>query len=601
MRILPLALLVYDSPGGNLLYDWSLDAANVRLSESERGHESLSWSVEMRMDRAFRVYDGLTAPYVLLTSGDHAWEGRLEDKQVTGRGLELTAMGYWRAISDYGPYNALWSDTSVARWQTLTNGDISTAKPERFEADNNNRLWIAARNGEAFVNTDRAAWGYRIPDRSSRNIVVIQFAYEFGSGSNVQYRLAARPADWSGAGTSLFALNAAGAIQTGAQYLTFAGSPSPALTFELVITGAQTIAAATGSTASMKITRLRVATTTTNNVSTTIAVNILAGAQTVTPASMVGIYVGQELVVTGTGSVGEIVTVTAITSTTFNATFALGHTASVTVKGIVTYASEITQDIVAKVSTLNPAQLSASTAGIEATSRDLLLELYEEKTAQDIIGYLADEGDDTRQEVGVWGDRRLFFRDRGSRARTWYTDVIEVELASTLNTLTNQAYAVFRRANGGLQRTDSADDAHTAKYGIVRRGFIAASTTSQTQAEAQRDAYLAGRSTITPRSRVATEGLFDAAGIEYPLWMLRAGDVMVLRNLPPTLGTSADKIRRFRVARKTYDVGRDELHPTPELELPGLDVMISRPQIKQVRQGVKADYALPTLAAVDTV
>lgn len=57
---------------------------------------------------------------------------------------------------------------------------------------------------------------------------------------------------------------------------------------------------------------------------TTVAAAISAGAQTVTPASMAGIVVGSVLVI-DTGAKREEVAVTAVTATTFTATFAQAH------------------------------------------------------------------------------------------------------------------------------------------------------------------------------------------------------------------------------------------------------------------------------------
>lgn len=75
---------------------------------------------------------------------------------------------------------------------------------------------------------------------------------------------------------------------------------------------------------------------------TTIADDIAAGQQTVTPASMYGIF-GQDLtddplypgtvLAIDTGGNRELVTVTAVTDTTFTANFALAHTGPVIVQG----------------------------------------------------------------------------------------------------------------------------------------------------------------------------------------------------------------------------------------------------------------------------
>lgn len=60
-------------------------------------------------------------------------------------------------------------------------------------------------------------------------------------------------------------------------------------------------------------------------VNTTSATTITAGTRTVTPASMANIYVGTQLVFSGGTGATETVTVLAVTSSTFDATFANGH------------------------------------------------------------------------------------------------------------------------------------------------------------------------------------------------------------------------------------------------------------------------------------
>lgn len=69
--------------------------------------------------------------------------------------------------------------------------------------------------------------------------------------------------------------------------------------------------------------------------STTIAASITAGAQTVTPASMTGIYAGTRLDIDSGTSSFEVVTVSSVTSTTFTATFASSHSAAATCIGAV--------------------------------------------------------------------------------------------------------------------------------------------------------------------------------------------------------------------------------------------------------------------------
>ena len=68
-------------------------------------------------------------------------------------------------------------------------------------------------------------------------------------------------------------------------------------------------------------------------INTSVAAAIAAGAQTVTPLSMAGINVGSQLTI-DTGVNQEIVNVTAVTATTFTATFGLAHAAGSGVQGL---------------------------------------------------------------------------------------------------------------------------------------------------------------------------------------------------------------------------------------------------------------------------
>jgi len=66
---------------------------------------------------------------------------------------------------------------------------------------------------------------------------------------------------------------------------------------------------------------------------TTVAASISSGQQTITPANMTGIFLNTTLLVEP-GANQEIVGVTAVTATTFTATFAKAHGAGVTLNGV---------------------------------------------------------------------------------------------------------------------------------------------------------------------------------------------------------------------------------------------------------------------------
>lgn len=254
------------------------------------------------------------------------------------------------------------------------------------------------------------------------------------------------------------------------------------------------------------------------------------------------------------------------------------------IKGTITgtvFANEIVEFLVDYVAGFNAnTQLSGSLALIQSPNVDLTDEVFEDMRISEILSYLADKGDDQtpprKWEWGVWENQTVFFRPQGDAALHWYVDADELTLDSTLESLANFDYAIYQDANGRTKRTlTESDDNSYAKYNIFRMGTVSERTTSQTKAELARDTFLNSHKEIAPRASLTLFGLFDAAGARYPLWMARAGDTITIRNLPPTLSTEIDRIRTFRISRKSYNVDTDTLTPVPEYALPTLEIQIA--------------------------
>lgn len=573
------SLTLTDGPEGDLLADFGL-AESVEISDGEHGFEALTAFVPMSDEAAFRFYTMPGVPWALLSPGwGIAWEGRVEDVAVVDGGLEFTAFGNWRALSDR-PYTALWARSTTAGWRPATSLDFSAYDPQRWEIDNNNRLYIAPRKGETYptgLASHVATLTYAAPHNGERNLVVCQFAWQFFAPTNWIIRLMRSQDDFSSRAVVATIATGNGALQTGAFFATFSGNPRLIFEFFNNTGGSVTITQDTGVNF-FRATSIRLATVSTNQVNTTLGTTIAAGTRTVTPGSMANIYVGQQLVIGG--SVSEMVTVTAVTTTTFTAVFAQAHNNTDTVQAIVVYADEIAADLVSKINSLNGDQLRNIKTLIQSPRVDLLDELYEDAWPQDILAGLAARGDTNNKqyEAGVWEGRVLHFRPRFSAGRTWQVDALNFSASRTMDTLRNEMYGVYRDANNRLKRTAVAQSASYGADAFFRRGFLDVQTTSQTQAERERDARLADTAVITPRVQFDTEGLYDQNGSgPYPLWMARAGDLVIVRNLPPTLGTAVDRLRNFRIKRKRYLVHENALELTPELEPPDLAVMVSQP------------------------
>jgi hypothetical protein len=580
---IPLALQLYESPGGALIADLS-DATDCVIDNGRHGFRSLTCFVPMPLELAFAIAEQGKAKWLSLNYGAGVvWEGRVEDPTVViaedGTGLQVTAFGAWRALFDV-PYTALWSKSGTAGWRVVTGDDNSTFNPGKYEIDNNNRIYIAPRKNETFSSSgSQGVVGFTTPDNGGRQVVGVEFDYEVNGSSSWAFRLQRRDSDWV-FDSSEWLLSGTGSVQSGSVHLAFSGIDN--LMFMVFFNAASaTYTGETGDTY-LKITNLRNVTSTARRVNTALTANTSTGSQTVPVGTTAGMYVGQSLYIASGSSNRERVVVEAVnSSTTFTATFANAHTSTQFVQAHAIYADQIISDLVNHITAANPAQLSASTALIESPGLDLLDEVYEDAWPGDIATKLAGLGDNQDPprlwEVGVWEGQKLHFRPKGSDSQIWAIDADELTVNSTLELLRNSVYASYQDANNRTLRTAVADDATSqAQYGIVRRGVISASTTSSTQAGKHRDAALEDGRVVKPRSELQPDYLMDQTGAIAPKWLARAGQTMNIRNLPPTLGSEVDRVRTFLLEENGYDVMEDVLTPVPEEPPASLEFLVAR-------------------------
>jgi hypothetical protein len=246
------------------------------------------------------------------------------------------------------------------------------------------------------------------------------------------------------------------------------------------------------------------------------------------------------------------------------------------------YADEIVGAIVTQMNSINSNQISSSTALIDSPNVDVVEAEYEDAHPAQILIDLTTMGDDSSPpepyEVGVWEGQKLHFRQRGSQAQDWYVDAGDISVDSTLDTMINSAYATYRTAGGLTQRTAVANDTESqSKYGIIRRGYTRSGSTDGTEATTWRDTYIERRKDITPRSQLQIHRwIYTASGARVPAYHVRSGDNITIRNLPVTGGSLVDKIRKFTIARTSYDIDNAILTPYPELETPALDFMVAK-------------------------
>lgn len=509
-----LSVQIFDSPSLTaMLADFTSrihppDGGGMRFSTNEHGFAALELPlVPMTLTEAFEVYDWPGTPHVIVSdpAAGVAWEGRAEDISIVEQGVAITAMGYQRAMRDV-PYTALWSDTSSAEWEPVTDTMNSNFQAQRFEMDNNNRLYVALRQGEDYPSTATARGGftYAIPSESAREITNFSCDYSVKLPTNWIFRVQSITEAW-GSASSLNTLTADGTVQTGSLSLTLGTARARLSAYVYNNTGSTAgITVPTGDYY-MKLTNLRVKTTTLSTV----------------------------------------------------------------------LASSIADALESYVDGINTLQINGDGALIEATATDLQDELFEDEYPADILDRLALLHD---YEWGVWENRRLHFRARGSAGKSWYIDATRItDLQRSLERIRNSAYSVYRDANGRAQRTSAASNtASQERFGVVRRGVVSVQSTSLTEAETHRDVFLADRADAAARADIQFSHLYDEAGAEYPLYALRSGDVVTIRNLSPSLSATVDRIRSFVVAETNYNAATGEMDVTPEEPIPSLERLVAR-------------------------
>ena len=546
MSAVPLHLALYEvAPGAPsgldapsealrevMVADLTAWARELEFGTNRHGYSTLSCLLPIyTIDDVFRWYEAARALAVVLSDGAGVvWEGRLEAPRVTAAGLAIRALGYQRALSDL-PYTAAWIVTSYGEWEEPSDSDAANFKGQRYETDNNNRLYIAPRAGESYAVSIDGALSYATPVGSSRPITRVTFTYNLTASSSWTAYLIECDRDYASP-SAIWSLVGNGGTQTGTATVTV--NSKSRVWFSLRYTGVVTAYAGLTGDTFFRATGVSVRTVTTSTVE----------------------------------------------------------------------ADDIVLDLIDHVASVNPAQLEAlplSGTPLSVFSPGVALtdEVYEDASPAAILDKLAALGDDQTPprewEWGVWEGRRLHFAPVGTGARTWYVDATDLEVERPLDALANSMYAVYRDARGVTQRTAVAtDEGSVARWRLTRGGVVGVTTTSATTAELHRDLALSDRREVRGRARFRFEALYDAQGARHAPWRVRAGDKIVLRNLPPGVVETIDELRMFYVAETMVDGETGATSVTPRYPLPALEVLVAR---RAAGVGLPGERRTPSLSA----
>lgn len=568
-----------------MLADWSNRIKSCHVRSGAHGWETCEAELDLPFYEAFLYYQQLGALKVRVVWGGYKlFEGRLEDPTQFANiksGLKIHAFGSWTALNDT-TYIALWSDSKVDQWREVLATELANRAPKMYKIDFNNRIFIALTKNALYRNAnDIASVTVATPNGSSRTIVGISFAATINLPLNWTFEIRTLNDDFS-TPASITTFTGTGASVARAFYLTFTGQNR--LEFAVYNgTGGNYTNASEDGVFALEITQMRVVTSTTNAINTTLSAGRAAGTNvTATVVSTTRMFVGQKLVMKSSGNPSEIVTVLSIGSATqFNATFVGSYANGDAVQAHVIYADEVIKDCVSVVNALNSTQLSSDTSAIQSQALDLDQLIIEDQTPTTVINNMLAKSDNQtipRQWVAmIYDDQRLIVRPKGS-GTAWYVDVASLEVVRTLTNLYNSVYAVYNDASNKrkLRTAVSSDAASIAKFDVTRKTSTTVNTGDSIQAGKVRDALLQNQLDPIPRAKITIEHIYDKLGNPYPLFFIRADDTLTLRNLPPILTATYDRIRTLVITHVDYDAMARSVTLELEIPIPDQSILLAR-------------------------
>lgn len=242
-------------------------------------------------------------------------------------------------------------------------------------------------------------------------------------------------------------------------------------------------------------------------------------------------------------------------------------------------------------------QISSDQTHIEATGGPAIdsaadasyLDIYPNQIVEKLLAF----GDDTnnkRWHLAIWENRVPWLAAKSVSSVDWNVslgDFQRFRLRYKGADLWNSGYAVYDA--GGLTRTATANNTISqGKYGdgtndIIRRKVVPnLGTVVAAAAESARDTWLTEHAEIYPSLEDMQLGphIYDARGVRWPSYYLRAGQVLRVRDLLPSASefdsVTQNQVNTFYILETEYDVDRGTMRIVPDNESPRLDKLLAR-------------------------
>ncbi len=513
---------VLDSGYGakRLRFSWNKHGANVcTYTLPNKGFEKLRYAIRQG-----------GAMLDVMGDGGLVWRGRVSAATLEQDAVSITAHGLQDEFNHVRVFHS-WINTKVSDWvQAVDKNDslypfTQARKNQQFICDNNNRLYIALVNGNTYSANASAAW-YLLPVHSpvyenasaplwTRPIRRIKANYEMLVPSGFEWRIVGEHANNPPNSYDIVVWNTL--VGTGVLQtgsVNIDVSANPRYTVRMILV---------------------------NNTGSSYTMSGETG-------SMYLRLTGVE-VITGTGAVAA---------------------------GVVR-SSEIVRNMALLVGTQRGITLNASSSTVAEMELDLMHEVYNDKTAYEIMERMADYGDLNGRRANWWvdNDYSVHLRQTQSGGRTLIVRSIDAQTRYTLRSIANRYYAVYNNPGGYPLRTEWVNDAVGQRvHGVIRTQAFETQTTSAVQAsKVANSMYDASRGV---NSQMTVTFIATTNGNQFPFWQIRAGDIVHDLNQLALCQPGQFSTDVFYVAGWEYDEDSDTITLYPEEEIDSVDRMLSK-------------------------
>lgn len=221
---------------------------------------------------------------------------------------------------------------------------------------------------------------------------------------------------------------------------------------------------------------------------------------------------------------------------------------------------DVISDVYAEAVADNPNLFNAGIFSVDG-GNDFQDVLYEDASVADIIASIEDAGDSS-------SNRLLFNLDRYNNASlqieegsgtVWFANVSSLSATRSLDGYTNNTYAKYQNTSGRTRRTSASSATYDIVPGVVIADFLEFRTTSESESEAVRDAYLDAAPLRAIKTGIVISSIrpenSDIIGMEF----VRGGDRLIINNLPYNFQKPDRSLYYFDILDATYDAVNDTL------------------------------------------